>query len=191
MGEQVGNGAEGKRRDDMNDQAKGPQYRTRQAQGEHGVDLDKLRGQLDKLHSIPQLQTGLNGKLSRVAPKVEPKEATDEEKAEMQIKALAHCVAMAEGDWIDKVMRKIFREDYITASYTKRMKAIRSEDLEARAQGIEAMRSMLSEYQIEINHREPEDGYVLPDDCLLYRRLEVKRAGKVRSEMVWEWSNQE
>lgn len=172
------------------DSLKGPQYRTRQAQGDHGVDLDKLRGQLDKLHSIPQLEAGINGKLSRVAPKVDPRELTPDEAKELKLKALAQCVAVAEGDWIDKVMRKIFREDYITASYTKRMKAMRSDDLEARAQGIEAMRNLLSEYQIEINHREPEDGYVMPEDCLLYRRLEISREGKVRGSQVWEWSNQ-
>jgi hypothetical protein len=172
------------------DNIKGPQYRTRQAQGDHGVDLDKLRGQLDKLHSIPQLQAGLNGKLSRVVPKVEPKELTPEQQTEMQVKALAQCVAVAEGDWIDKVMRKIFRDDYITASYTKRLKAMKSEDLEERTKGIEAMGKLLNEYEIEINHRSPEDGYVMPEDCLLYRRLEISRAGKVRGERVWEWSKQ-
>lgn len=169
---------------------KGPQYRTRQAQGEHGVDLDKLRGQLDKLHSIPQLGAGLNGKLSRIAPKVEPKAATPEEQADMQIKALAQCVAVAEGDWIDKVMRKICRDDYIPASYVKRLKAMKSEVLDQRTKGIEAMGKFMSEYEIEINHKNPEEGYVMPEDCLLYRRLEIKRAGKVRSEMVWVWSKQ-
>lgn len=174
----------------MSQELQGPQYRTRQAQGDHGVDLDKLRGQLDKLHSIPQLEAGLNGKLSRVAPKVEPRELTPDEQKELKIKALAQCVAVAEGDWIDKTMRKIFREDYITASYTRRLKAMKSEDMEARIKGIEAMSKLLSEYQIEINHREPEEGYVMPEGCLLYRRLEISRAGKVRGEMVWEWSNQ-
>jgi hypothetical protein len=169
---------------------KGPQYSTRQAQGDHGVDLDKLRTQLDKLHSIPQLQAGLNGKLSRVAPKVEPRELTPAEAKEMQIKALAQCVAVAEGEWIDKVMKKIFRDDCIHASYGKRIKAMNSENLEDRAKGIEAMAKLLSEYQIEINHREPEEGYVMPEDCLLYRRLEISRAGKVRAEQVWEWSKQ-
>jgi hypothetical protein len=172
------------------DSIKGPQFRTRQAQGDHGVDLEKLRTQLDKLHSIPQLQAGLNGKLSRVAPKVEPKLATPEEQTEMQIKALAQCVAIAEGNWIDKVMRKIFRDDCITASYNRRMKAMKSDDLDERIKGIEAMGKLLSEYNIEINHREPEEGYVLPDDCLLYRRLEITRGGKVRGEMIWEWSKQ-
>lgn len=174
----------------MSQDLQGPQFRTRQAQGDHGVDLDKLRTQLDKLHSIPQLEAGLNGKLSRVAPKAEPKEATPEEQAEMQIKALAQCVAVAEGDWIDSQMRKIFREDYITASYNKRLKAMKSENMEERVKGIEAMGKLLNEYQIEINHREPEEGYILPDDCLLYRRLEISRAGKVRGEMIWEWSKQ-
>lgn len=173
------------------DNLKGPQYRTRQAQGEHGVDLDKLRGQLDKLHSIPQLQAGLNGKLSRIAPKVEPRELTPEEQKELHVKALAQCVAEAEGEWIDKTMRKLFRDDMITASYNKRMKAMRSEDLEERTKGIESMRNLLSEYGIEINHRNPEPDYVMPDGCILYRRLEISRAGNVRGEMVWEWSKQE
>jgi hypothetical protein len=172
------------------DSIKGPQYSTRQAQGDHGVDLDKLRGQLDKLHSIPQLQAGLNGKLSRVAPKVEPRELTPAEAKEMQIKALAQCVAVAEGEWIDKVMKKIFRDDCIHASYGKRIKAMKSEDMDERARGIEAIGKLLSEYQIEINHREPEEGYVMPEGCLLYRRLEISRAGKVRGEQVWEWSKQ-
>lgn len=175
----------------MNDQAKGPQYRIKESHAPSGVDLDKLRGQLDKLHSVPQLQAGLNGKLSRMAPKVEPRELTDDEAKELKLKALAQCVAEAEGEWIDKVMRKIFREDYLTASYTRRLKAMKSENLEARVQGIEAMGKLLSEYQIEINHREPEEGYVMPEGCLMYRRLEITRAGKVRGERVWEWSNQE
>jgi hypothetical protein len=169
---------------------KGPQYRIKESQTPSGVDLDKLRGQLDKLHSIPQLQAGLNGKLSRVAPKVEPRELTPDEAKELKLKALAQCVAVAEGDWIDKVMRKIFRDDYITASYNRRLKAMKSEDLEERTKGIESMGKLLSEYQIEINHREPEEGYTMPEGCLLYRRLEISRAGKVRDSMAWEWSNQ-
>jgi hypothetical protein len=167
-----------------------PDYRIKENNKDHNIDLDKLRGQLDKIHSIPQLQAGLNGKLSRVAPKVEPRELTPAEQKELQIKALAQCVAVAEGDWIDKVMKKIFRDDCIHASYGKRMKAMKSEDMDERTRGIEAMGKLLSEYQIEINHREPEEGYVMPDGCLLYRRLEISRAGKVRSEQVWEWSNQ-
>jgi len=35
------------------EQHKGPAYKIRQAQGDHGVNLDALRAKLEKLHSIP------------------------------------------------------------------------------------------------------------------------------------------
>lgn len=170
------------------DHMKGPQFRTRQAQGDHGVDLDKLRGQLDKLHAIPQLKAGLNGRLSRIAPEVEAKPMSEAQEHEAGVKALAQCVAVAEGDWIDKTIRKVFRDDHIGASYNRRMKAMRSHDMDERVKGIEAMKNLLSEYHIEINHREPEEGYEMPEDCILYRRLEIIRGGVVRGEMVWEWT---
>jgi len=101
----------------------------------------------------------------------------------MGIKALAQCVAQAEGDWIYATLRKIFRDDRIGMSLSRRMKEFRSGNLEP-------MRTMLSELEIAINHREPEEGYELPEDCILFRRLEITKSGKVRGEMIWEWSRQ-
>ena len=163
------------------DSMKGPQFGIRKAQGDSGVDLEALRAKLDKMHSIPQLKAGLNGKLQVVVP--EPKAATTEQEHEMGIKALAQCVAQAEGDWIYATLRKIFREDGIGMSLTRRMREFRTGDLEP-------MRTLLSELEISINHREPEEGYELPADCILYRRLEITKGGKVRAENIWEWSRQ-
>jgi hypothetical protein len=160
---------------------KGPQFGIRKAQGDSGVDLEALRAKLDKMHSIPQLKAGLNGKLQVVVP--EPKAATTEQEHEMGIKALAQCVAQAEGDWIYATLRKIFREDGIGMCLTRRMREFRTGDLEP-------MRTLLSELEISINHREPEEGYELPADCILYRRLEITKGGKVRAENIWEWSRQ-
>lgn len=165
----------------MMEPIKGPEYKIRQAQGDPGINLDALRAKLEKLHSIPQLKAGLNGKLQVVVP--EPKEATAEQEHEMGIKALAQCVAQAEGDWIYATLRKIFRDDGIGMSLPRRMKEFRSGNLEP-------MRTMLSELEIAINHREPEEGYELPEDCILFRRLEVTKGGKVRAGQIWEWSRQ-
>ncbi len=160
---------------------KGPQYGTRQAQGDHGVDLDALRGTLDTLHSIPQLAAGVNGKLSRVAPeKPEPRELTEDEAKGKAIEALAQCVAQAEGNFIDKSLRKVFRDDCIGLSYNRRFRLMHQGDLKP-------MADMLRELQIEIQHLPPDEGYTLPEDCLLYRRLAVIKGGRVRAEQVWEW----
>lgn len=164
------------------EEIKGPQFGIRKAQGDHGVDLDALRAKLEKLHTAPQqLRAGLNGKLQAVVP--EPKAASAEEQHEMGIKALAQCVAQAEGDWIYSTLRKMFREDGIGMSLTRRMREFRTGNMEP-------MRTLLSELEITINHREPEPGYEIPEDCVLYRRLEIAKAGKVRGDMVWEWSRQ-
>lgn len=164
------------------DQLKGPQYRIAKTQQDSGVDLDALRSKLEKLHSVPQLKAGLNGKLSRVVVP-ETKAPTPEQEHEMGVKALAQCVAVAEGDWIASNMRRIFREDCITMSFNRRMKLFKSGELEP-------MRTLLSELEIEINHKEPEPDYQMPEGCILYRRLEIMKSGVVRGEMVWEWSRQ-
>ena len=163
------------------DNLKGPQYHIRKAQGDSGVDLEALRAKLEKMHAIPQLKAGLNGKLQVVVP--EPKEATPEQQHEMAIKALAQCVAQAEGEWIYSTLRKVFREDGVGMSLTRRMREFKSGNLAP-------MKTLLSELEIEINHREPEEGYELPEDCILYRRLEITKGGRVRGSMVWEWSRQ-
>lgn len=159
-----------------------PEYRIKETRQDHGVPLEALRAKLEKLHNVPQLRAGLNGKLSRVTVP-EPKEATTEQAHEMGLKVVAQCVADAEGDWIASTMRKIFREDAIGMSFNRRLKMFKTGDLEP-------MRTLLSELEIEINHREPEEGYEMPEDCILYRRLEITKAGKVRAGKVWEWSRQ-
>ena len=163
----------------------GPEYKIRKAQGDHGVNLEALRDKLEALHKAgiapKRLTASLSGKLTEERP--EPKEATPEQAHEMGIKALAQCVAQAEGDWIYTTLRKIFREDGIGMSLTRRMKEFRNGNLEP-------MRTLLSELEISINHREPEEGYELPEGGILYRHLEVSKGGKVRGEMVWEWSRQ-
>lgn len=162
-----------------------PRYKTRQAQGDHGVDLDRLRTQLDKLHSIPQLAAGINGKLSRMTPpKPEPRELTDVEASEEAVKALAQCVATAEGEFIDKAIRAIFRDDGIGMSYNRRVRMMREGNAKP-------MADMLKEMEIEINHQHPPEGYEMPEDVIFYRRLEIKKSGKVRADRVWEWKEGE
>lgn len=162
----------------------GPNYRIGQAKGDQGVDLAALRAKLDKLHAIPQLEAGLNGKLRRVAPKQEPKEMTPEEAHKKAIEGLAKCVAEAEGDFIDGGIREIFRQDYISLSYNRRYEMMNKGNPKP-------MADMLKELEIEINIVPPPEGYILPDDCIYYRRIQLVKSGVVRFEHVWEWAKQE
>lgn len=164
---------------------KGPKYKIRQAQGDPGINLEALRDKLDAMRikgfAPKRLVASLSGKLAEERP--EPQEATPEQQHEMGIKALSQCVAQAEGDWIYSTLRKLFRHDGIGMSLSRRMREFRSGNLKP-------MRTMLSELEIAINQREPEEGYELPADCVLFRRLEITKGGKVRGEMIWEWSRQ-
>lgn len=161
-----------------------PRYKTRQAQGEHGVNLDSLRTTLDKLHTIPQLGAGMDGKLHRMAPKVEPRELSDAEAYTKSLEALAECVATAEGEFIDKSIKAIFREDAIGMSYNRRFRMMHEGNPKP-------MADMLKELEIEINHQHPPADYVMPEDVVLYRRLEIKKSGQVRAERFWEWKEGE
>jgi hypothetical protein len=159
-----------------------PRFGIRKAQGDHGVDLEALRAKLDHMHAAghtpKKLVAGLSGKLEE--PKPEPQEPTAEQAQEMALKALAQCVAVAEGEFLDKAMRKIFRDDRIGASYNRRLKAFRNGD-------VEPMRKLLTEYEIEYGLMNPPEDYQWPEGCVMYRHLVVKKAGVIRDERIWEW----
>ena len=169
----------------MNNKQMKPQYKITDFKQDHGVDLEKLRLQLDKLHTIPQLKAGLDGKLSRVKEEVqetpEQREASEQAERVAALAGLAECVATAEGEWIDKQMKKIFRDDLIGTSYTRRLKLMKEGN-------IEPMKTLLSEHNITYEALGPPEGYERPEGMVLYRRLVIKRDGKIRAEKAWEWS---
>ena len=158
-----------------------PNFKIAGSNSNHGVDLQQLRKSLDKLHSIPQLEVGMNGKLSRVAPK--PRELSDEEKATLAIKALANCMGEAEGDFIHETIKRIFTEDHIHLSFNRRFKMML-------AGNVKPMADMLGELEIKIEHVGPPAEYVANPTTILYRRIIISKANKIRAERYWEWSEE-
>lgn len=160
-----------------------PRYKIAENQNPHGVDMDALRDKLEKLHAIPQLKAGINGKLSVVKAEAEARPMTEAERQEAKVKALAQCVALAEGNWIDRTIKSIFRQDGIGMSYNKRIKMMREGN-------VKPMADMLGELEIRIDRLPPPDDYDMPELVVLFRHLQITKGGKVRGEMIWEWSRE-
>lgn len=164
--------------------------RIEQSNIDHGVDMDALKSKLDKLHSIPQLAAGVDGKLKPMAPKIDDKPLTPEEKRHLEVIGLADFVGREEGSFIYRTVKPL------TGNKPWRAFKLAHEDL--LRGNLAKMTTLLHEFRIEINHLPPHDGYVMPEDVLLYRRICIEQTvgeGEqeeklIKGERVWEWKRE-